>query len=408
MSVKNGANVRFYLDSKGKVRTFAPPFHYRNLYMHFKITMKKIISYFLAIVFTIAGLSFEAAGQTKPVQQAVYFHKDTLRLVVGQEDTLKATAVPDAPIHWDAPASIPVIATIAPPTSSARYGKVYLVKGRKVGKTKVIVQVGAAKDTCWVFVSPRIPVKEVRLNKDTVRLKAGQTQMIQAGITPQNATDKTLNWRTKGRATVTPSATNHTEALITAAAVTDTTLIIAEAKDGSKCSDTCVVITRVPLDSIRLNKDTLRVDIGGKDTLWAMVYPSQATNRSLNWMVKGKATVTPSSETDTVAFIAAALTPDTTYVIVEAKDSSYYRDTCVIITREPGSDAVVEVNDQHIYASEGYVHIHSGKPVSLGIYTISGALYRREEGVVGDRAIPLPRGFYIVVLNHTGKKIFVR
>lgn len=408
MSVKNGANVKFYLDSKGKVQTFAPPFHYRNLYMHFKITMKKIISYFLAIVFTIAGLSFEAAGQTRPVQQTVYFHKDTLRLVVGQEDTVKATAVPDAPIHWDAPASIPVIASIAPPTSSARYGKVYLVKGRKVGKTKVIVQVGAAKDTCWVFVSPRIPVKEVRLNKDTVRLKAGQTQMIQAGITPQNATDKTLNWRTKGRATVTPSATNHTEALITAAAVTDTTLIIAEAKDGSKCSDTCVVITRVPLDSICLNKDTLRVDIGGKDTLRAMVYPSQATNRSLNWMVKGKATVTPSSDTDTVAFIAAALIPDTTYVIVEAKDSSYYRDTCVIITREPGSGAVVEVNDQHVYASEGYVHIHSGKPVSLRIYTISGALYRREEGVVGDRAIPLPRGFYIVVLNHTGKKIFVR
>lgn len=406
MSVKNGANIRFYLDSKGKVQTFAPPFHYRNLYMHFKITMKKIISYFLAIVFTIAGLSFEAARQTKPVQQTVYFHKDTLRLVVGQEDTVKATAVPDAPIHWDAPASIPVIASIAPLSSSARYGKVYLVKGRKVGKTKVIVQVGAAKDTCWVFVSPRIPVKEVRLNKDTVRLKAGQTQMIQAGITPQNATDKTLNWRTKGKATVTPSATNHTEALITAAAVTDTTLIIAEAKD--ECRDTCVVITRVPLDSIRLNKDTLRVDIGGKDTLRAMVYPSQTTNRSLNWIVKGKATVTPSSETDTVAFIAAALIPDTTYVIVEAKDSSYYRDTCVIITREPGSGAVVEVNDQHVYASGGYVHIHSGKPVSLRIYTISGALYRREEGVVGDRAIPLPRGFYIVVLNHTGKKIFVR
>ena len=231
--------------------------------------MKKIISYFLAIVFTIAGLSFEAAGQTKPVQQIVYFHKDTLRMVVGQLDILKVTAEPDAPIYWDSPISIPVIAAIAPAPFFGRYGKVYIVLGRKVGKTKVIVQVGAAKDTCWVFVSPRIPVKEVRLNKDTVRLKAGQTQMIQAGIISQNATDKTLNWRTKGRATVAPSATNHTEALITAAAVTDTTLIITEAKDGSKCRDTCVVITRVPLDSIRLNKDTLRVDIGGKDTLRA-------------------------------------------------------------------------------------------------------------------------------------------
>lgn len=367
-----------------------------------------MILYFLAAVFADAGLSFEAAGQAKPVQQTVYFHQDTLRLVVGQEDSLRATAVPDAPILWEAPAAIPVIASIAPPANSGRYGKVYLVKGRKVGKTKVIVQVGAAKDTCWVFVSPRIPVKEVRLNKDTVRLKAGQTQMIQAGITPQNATDKTLNWRTKGRATVTPSATNHTEALITAAAVTDTTLIIAEAKDGSKCRDTCVVITRVPLDSIRLNKDTLRVDIGSKDTLRAMVYPSQATNRSLNWTVKGKAELTASSETDTVALIAAALTPDTAYVIVEAKDSSDCRDTCVVITRKPGDDATVEVNDQSIYASEGYVHIRSGKPVSLRIYTILGALYRHEERLVGDHVIALPRGLYIVVLNHTAKKIMVR
>ena len=121
-----------------------------------------MILYFLAAVFADAGLSFEAAGQAKPVQQTVYFHQDTLRLVVGQEDSLRATAVPDAPILWEAPAAIPVIASIAPPANSGRYGKVYLVKGRKVGKTKVIVQVGAAKDTCWVYVSPRILVKEVR------------------------------------------------------------------------------------------------------------------------------------------------------------------------------------------------------------------------------------------------------
>ena len=71
-----------------------------------------MILYFLAAVFADAGLSFEAAGQAKPVQQTVYFHQDTLRLVVGQEDSLRATAVPDAPILWEAPAAIPVIASL--------------------------------------------------------------------------------------------------------------------------------------------------------------------------------------------------------------------------------------------------------------------------------------------------------
>ena len=60
--------------------------------MHFKITMKRMILYFLAAVFADAGLSFEAAGQAKPVQQTVYFHQDTLHLVVGQENSSRSIA----------------------------------------------------------------------------------------------------------------------------------------------------------------------------------------------------------------------------------------------------------------------------------------------------------------------------
>ena len=44
---------------------------------------------------------------------------------------------------------------------------------------------------------------------------------------------------------------------------------------------------------------------------------------------------------------------------------------------------------------------------NLRIYTILGALYRHEERLVGDHVIALPRGLYIVVLNHTAKKIMV-
>ena len=44
----------------------------------------------------------------------------------------------------------------------------------------------------------------------------------------------------------------------------------------------------------------------------------------------------------------------------------------------------------------------------LAIYTISGALYRKENAVVGERIITLPKGVYIVVLGDVRKKIFVQ
>ena len=54
------------------------------------------------------------------------------------------------------------------------------------------------------------------------------------------------------------------------------------------------------------------------------------------------------------------------------------------------------------------LRIRTDKLQPLAIYTISGALYRKENAVIGERIITLPKGVYIVVLGDVRKKIFVQ
>ncbi len=365
--------------------------------------MKTITFYCLLIVGTIVLFPYEMMGKTMASKDTVFFHKDTLRLIVGDVDTIRATVIPHkTPIHWDCPAAIPVIASIAPPVSSNPYDSIYVITARKPGKTKVVIEAGDAKAVCYVYVSPKM------ILKDTIRLNAGETDTIRARIEPPKASDILISMSAKGLARFIPSPTNRFEGVITAPNMTDTTLVIAKAKYDNLCRDTCVVITRVPVDSLRLNNDTIRLNQSETDTLRTTVYPFHATDRSHIWTAtEGSAKVMPSASIDTAAIITANIAADTTLVIVESIDGGK-RDTCVVITLKSNPDASPEVTTQNIWSSKGFLHIRSDKPAPLYIYTVSGALYRKEKVVPGEYLIALPRGIYIIHSGNVRKKIVIQ
>ena len=66
------------------------------------------------------------------------------------------------------------------------------------------------------------------------------------------------------------------------------------------------------------------------------------------------------------------------------------------------------VENVDIWSFDNSLRIRTDKIRPLAIYTISGALYRKENAVVGERIITLPKGVYIVVLGDVRKKIFVQ
>jgi len=130
------------------------------------MSVRKTSFYFcMAILFAIAGaFPYSASAQVQKVQQIVKIEKDTLRMYVGQEDSLRAYAYPSARVfYWDNRVSIPVVASIAPPHSTNPYDSVYIVKAWKPGKTVIVVRVNEVAARCIVVVTPKIYVDSLRL-----------------------------------------------------------------------------------------------------------------------------------------------------------------------------------------------------------------------------------------------------
>ena len=76
-----------------------------------------------------------------------------------------------------------------------------LVTGLAKGETKIVATtvVDGKKDSCKVTVVPKsvknIPVKGVELDKSSLKLAKGKTKQLKATITPDNATNKNLKWK---------------------------------------------------------------------------------------------------------------------------------------------------------------------------------------------------------------------
>lgn len=370
---------------------------------------KPLFFYFcMTILFAIAGaFPHSASAQVQKVQQIVKIEKDTLRMYVGQEDSLRATAYPSARVfYWDNRVSIPVIASIAPPKSTNPYDSVYIVKAWKPGKTIIVVRVNEVAARCIVVVTPKIYVDSLRLKRDTIRLRTGDTASVMTRIFPYNASDKKLGWTTVGGARVIGTTDSVTRVI--AAADADTSLLIVGALDESEKRDTCVVITsRIPVESLTLSHDTIRVDINKTDTLRATLLPRNATDQRVKWtVVIGAVKVLPVDSIGQAAELIGATVADTALVVAEAADGQL--DSCTVIT-DPNTTASVEVDKTTaIYNVDGGVMVHVDRPARLEIYTLTGALVRRQNLTPGDRFVQLHSGIYIIAVDQTRRKILIQ
>ena len=121
---------------------------------------------------------------------SIALDRDTVSLVAGERITLVATIFPDnasdKSVTWSS--SKPLVAVV-----NAK-GRVSAVGA---GTAYIIAKVGAVSDTCVVIVSPKsVPVESIILSETNVSLVEGESATLIATVTPDNATDKTVTWRT--------------------------------------------------------------------------------------------------------------------------------------------------------------------------------------------------------------------
>ncbi|MDE7386623.1 MAG: Ig-like domain-containing protein [Muribaculaceae bacterium] len=213
--------------------------------------------------------------------ESIELSQTAVTLKVGETVTLTATVLPedttDKTVTWG--------------TSNDRVvtvdgnGKVTAVG---LGKTTVYVGCGNIMVHCAVTVEPT-PAESVELSQSAAELKAGETVTLSATVLPETATDKKVTWSSSDEAIATVDAKGKVTAVAVGKAV-------ITASCGAVSANCTVTVVPTPAESITLSQLTAQLKVGEEFTLFAMVLPVAATDKTVTWSSSDEAIATVDSK----------------------------------------------------------------------------------------------------------------
>ena len=125
-----------------------------------------------------------------------------------------------------------------------------------------------------------VDVTGVSLDKTTANLLEGESTALVATVMPSNATNKNVTWSSSNSSVAT--VTNGTVKALKEGTAT----ITVTTADGGFTDDCLITVEKAPVISVTgvsLNKNTIDLEIGKYQQLYAAVSPSNATDKSVTW-----------------------------------------------------------------------------------------------------------------------------
>ena len=243
-------------------------------------------------------------------------------LAIGKTVTLSPTVAPsnatDKGVTWK--------------SSNSKVAKVDEKSGvvTAVAAGTAIITATAADDsgvkaTCKITVTnPVVKVTKVTLNKTTASVVKGKTLTLKATVTPTNATNKNVTWKSSNSKV---AKVDEKSGVVTAVAA-GTATITCTAADGSGKSATCKITVTNPavkVTKLRMNKTSVDLLKGKTVQLKVTVTPSNATNKAVTWTSSNKRIATVTSNG-----LVKAVRTGTVTITAKAKDGSGKKVTCKI------------------------------------------------------------------------------
>lgn len=131
-----------------------------------------------------------------------------------------------------------------------------------------------------------VKVTAVNLSQTTVTInKLGDKVNLRATITPNNATESTVTWKTSSSAVATVDNNGNVTAVSFGTATITATA-------GGMTATCTVNVKPIEVSGVTLSESTLNILIGSKATLTATVTPGDATDGSITWSSSAPAVAT--------------------------------------------------------------------------------------------------------------------
>ena len=149
------------------------------------------------------------------------------------------------------------------------------VMAMSLGTAMITASCGEVSAYCIVTVV-ETPAESIQLNFDTAILRVGEVYPLAATVLPENATDKTIVWSSDNSmvATVDENGTVVAMSLGTA---------IITASCGEVSASCMVTVIATPIESIVMEQDDVDMVLGQTVNFSAIVYPENATDKTLVW-----------------------------------------------------------------------------------------------------------------------------
>ena len=144
-----------------------------------------------------------------------------------------------------------------------------------------------------------VRVSKVLLSGTTLSLDEGGSQKLEVTVLPADATNKGVSWSTSD-----PSVATVTQKGIVTAVAEGVATITVTSDDGGLTAQCVVTVSKeiIHVTGVKLDRTSLELTVGQKQTLTASVQPSNASNQNVEWNTDDKnvATVTQSGEIEAV------------------------------------------------------------------------------------------------------------
>lgn len=224
--------------------------------------------------------------------KSVSLDQTSLNLRVGDPVYLKATVMPENATNKN-------VSWVSSNESVASVNSAGMVNPLSAGTAivSVITEDGGFKAQCEVVVT--VAVTGIVLSQTTASVFEGESITLQATVTPADATDKEVIWKSSDPDVATVNDGKATGVKVGTAVITATT------KDGAK-SASCVITVTAHVQSISLDKTSLTLERGSSEPLKAIVLPENALNRNVYWRSSDNAVATVTDGVVTARGIGSA------------------------------------------------------------------------------------------------------
>ena len=339
----------------------------------------------------ITGLNFAITTDTIPMQINSELDVQAVATPANADNinTLQWSIVPIAP-------ATPGLVTIA--SNSGLTVKIQSAATPGIARLTVTSTNGVTANRVIKVLDP-IHVTAMTIDKDTVSLPVGKKDTLTARILPAEALNKKVTWTSTNPSFAAVERLTDTTAVVTGKTV-GVAMIVGETEDGN-FKDTCYIYVRnaVELKAIKLDKQKIRLKLNTTDTLAVAFSPANASDQRVKFLSADTSIATVDANG-----VIKGLKTGTVYVSVTSLEGDF-KDSCEVTVYDPNPN-IETAAGVNIWSAENGLRVQSDKARTLAVYSISGALYRKET-VVGDRFIALPSGLYIVTLGEVSRKVAI-